>query len=121
MKISLKLKVCYVPVVVLFTVASSFVLDSSFGINAKSNVLQMTKSNEAWKENDRIYKLPGVSRMPKYAMYSGYLDSNNTNHVFYWYANIHYKLCFNTFYCKKTMCLMFSTIKFYFYLSLVPC
>jgi len=84
MKISLKLKVCYVPVVVLFTVASSFVLDSSFGINAKSNVLQMTKSNEAWKENDRIYKLPGVSRMPKYAMYSGYLDSNNTNHVFYW-------------------------------------
>ena len=67
----------------LITVASS--LETPV-LNPRSNVLQMKRSYEVWEESDRIYKLPGVARMPKFPMYSGYLDSNNTNHVFYWYV-----------------------------------
>ena len=34
--------------------------------------------------DDRISWLPGVQKMPKFNMYSGYLDSGNEDQIFYW-------------------------------------
>jgi len=79
MKPCLNLKVAQIAILI----SVAFTLETP-ALNPRSNVLQMKRSYEVWEESDRIYRLPGISRMPKFPMYSGYLDSNNTNHVFYW-------------------------------------
>ena len=43
-----------------------------------------TINSETTSRNDRISWLPGVQKMPKFNMYSGYLDSGNEDQIFYW-------------------------------------
>ena len=50
---------------------------------------------DVWRGTDRIVSLPGVSDeyMSKNAMYSGYLDVNITEHLFYWYVRVCVRTC----------------------------
>ena len=48
-----------------------------------------TINPETTSGNDRTSWLPGVQKMPKFNMYSGYLDSGNGDQLFYWLLFLH--------------------------------
>nr|CAB3234490.1 lysosomal protective protein-like [Phallusia mammillata] len=41
---------------------------------------------DAAKSDDLITSLPGLSQMPSYKQYSGYLDASDTKHFHYWFV-----------------------------------
>jgi len=53
-------------------------------VSAHANKRTRRKRNGNKHRRERISRLPGVHKMPKFHMYSGYLDSGNGDQLFYW-------------------------------------